>query len=68
MRSAAKEELDAAAVAFAGMALHQLGRDEEAQAALERLRALCKEERFAEDQEAQGFLAEAEKLLAGENK
>ena len=36
---------------------------EEAKAALERLRALCKEERFVEDQEAQAFLAEAEKLI-----
>jgi tetratricopeptide (TPR) repeat protein len=66
IRSAAKEEPDAAAGAFAGMAFHQLGRDKEAHTALEQLRALCKEERFAEDQEAQGFLAEAEKLIVGE--
>ena len=53
-------------VAFLAMSLHQLGRPDEAKAALERLRALCKEERFAEDQEAQGFLAEAEQLITGE--
>ncbi|MBN2269054.1 MAG: protein kinase [Sedimentisphaerales bacterium] len=52
-------------VAFIAMSLHKLGRTEEAKAALERLRALCKEERFAEDQEAQAFLAEAEKLIEG---
>jgi len=55
-------------VAFIAMSLHKLDRKDEAKAGLERLRDLCKEERFAEDQEAQGFLAEAEKLLAGENK
>jgi WD40 repeat protein len=55
-------------VAFLAMSLHKLDRADEAKAALERLRSLCKEEGFAEDQEAQAFLAEAEKLLAGENK
>jgi len=53
-------------VAFIAMSLHKFGRTEEAKAALERLRALCKEERFAEDQEAQAFLTEAEQLIAGE--
>jgi tetratricopeptide (TPR) repeat protein len=52
-------------VAFIAMSLHQLGRADEAKAALEQLRSLCKEERFAEDQEAQAFLAEAEKLIEG---
>jgi len=52
--------------AFIVMSLFHLGRVDEATAALERLRALCKEEQFAEDQEAQGFLAEAEKLIEGE--
>jgi len=50
--------------AFIAMALHGLDRQEEAKAALERLRDLCKEEQFAEDKQAQGFLTEAEKLLA----
>jgi hypothetical protein len=48
------------------MTLYKLGRADEAKPALERLRALCKEERFAEDQEAKAFLAEAEKLITGE--
>lgn len=52
-------------VAFIAMSLHKLDRKDEAKAALERLRDLCKEERFAEDQEAQAFLAEAEKLIVG---
>jgi WD40 repeat protein/serine/threonine protein kinase/Tfp pilus assembly protein PilF len=55
-----------ATVAFIAMSLHKLGRTEEAKAALERLRDLCKEERFAEDQEAQAFLTEAEQLITGE--
>jgi hypothetical protein len=50
--------------AFIAMALHQLGRDEDAQAALDRLRGLCKDEQFAEDKEAQAFLTEAEELLS----
>ena len=50
------------------MSLHQLGRAEKAEAALERLRALCKEERFAEDQESQAFLTEAEQLITGEKR
>ena len=50
--------------AFIAMALHQLGRDEDAQAALDRLRGLCKDEQFAEDKKAQAFLTEAEELLS----
>ena len=48
------------------MALHQLNRTEEAQATLNRLRDLCKEEQFAEEKKARAFLAEAERLLAYE--
>ncbi len=51
---------------FIAMSLHKLGRIEEAKATLERLRTLLKDERFADDQEAQGFLREAEKLIEGE--
>jgi tetratricopeptide (TPR) repeat protein len=54
--------------AFIAMAQHQLGRDEDAQAALDRLRGLCKDEQFAEDKEAQAFLEEAEKLFSSENR
>jgi len=47
---------------------HESGRIEEAKAAIEQLRELCKDEQFAEDIEVQGLLAEAEKLIAGEKK
>jgi len=53
-------------VAFIAMTLQKLGRAEEAKAALERLRALLKDEQFAKNKVAQGFLAEAEKLITGE--
>jgi len=53
-------------MAFVAMSLHKLDRKDEAKVALEQLRALCKEERFAEDQEAQAFLTEAEQLITGE--
>jgi hypothetical protein len=44
------------------MASHQLGRSLEANTALEQLRALLKSDRWANDQEAIGFLREAEKV------
>jgi WD40 repeat protein/predicted Ser/Thr protein kinase len=53
--------IDRAAAAFTAMALHQLGQQEEAKAALERLRDLCKAK------PAQPFLSEAEKIIAGKN-
>jgi hypothetical protein len=52
-------------LAFMAMSLHQLGREEEAKAALERLGELCKDERFADDEEAKSLLAEAEGLIEG---
>jgi len=58
------DEPDPAALPFAAMTLHQLGRGEEAKAALEQLRALLKDERFADDPEAKALLAEAEGLLS----
>ena len=48
------------------MASHKLGQYEHAEVALQQLRDLRKDERFAEDEEVQAFLTEAEKLLAGE--
>jgi tetratricopeptide (TPR) repeat protein len=66
MLSDAGEDPDLSNVAFTAMSLHRLARVEEAKAALERLRNLCKEEDFAEDEEAQALLAEAEKLIEGE--
>jgi hypothetical protein len=47
------------------MTLHKSGRAEEAKAALERLRELCKDEQFANDMEVQELLAEAEGLIEG---
>ena len=55
-----------AKAAFTAMALHQLNRHEEAKASLAHLRDLCKDKQVAEIKEAQALLAEAEKLLAGE--
>ncbi len=54
-------------LAFAAMALHRLGRADEAKATLQQLRALLKDDRFADHEEAKALLAEAEKLLAGGN-
>jgi WD40 repeat protein len=64
--SDAGEEPDPLNLAFKVMTLHKIGRVEEAKAAIEQLRELCKDEQFAEDIEVQGLLAEAEKLIAGE--
>ena len=48
------------------MPLHRIGRVDEAKAALEKLRELCKVEQFAWTMNVQGLLTEAEKLIAGE--
>jgi WD40 repeat protein len=52
---------------FMAMALHQLGRAEEAQAALNRLRVKFEDAQYTENRWAQAFVIEAEKLFAGEN-
>jgi hypothetical protein len=54
---------DPANLAFKAMALHQLGRNEEAQAALVQLRVLCMLKHFSKDKRAQAFLAETKELL-----
>jgi hypothetical protein len=51
-------------VAFLAMTQHQLGHAKEAQAELKRLRERMKDPRYAQADEAQGFLREAEALLA----
>jgi eukaryotic-like serine/threonine-protein kinase len=51
-------------LAFLAMTQQQLGHAKEAQAELERLRERLKEPRWSEDDEVQGFLHEAEALLA----
>jgi WD40 repeat protein len=58
-------KLRAGNAAFMAMALHQLGRSEEARAALDRLHVWCKDGQFAIDKSAEALLAEAEKLFAG---
>jgi len=50
--------------AFMAMALHQLGRAEEAQAAINRLRVLFEDRRW--NPKGQAYVIEAEKLFAGE--
>jgi hypothetical protein len=47
------------------MAQHQLGKKDEAQATLGRLREVMKQPGWANDAEAQGFLREAEELIEG---
>ena len=54
-------------LAFETMALHKLGRAEEAKAALARFREMCKDEHLGYDVELQGLLAEAEGLIEGKN-
>jgi WD domain, G-beta repeat len=55
-------------LAFLAMAQHQLGRKEEAQATLGRLREAMKDPRWAQGEENQGILREAEALLAAPKK
>jgi serine/threonine protein kinase/tetratricopeptide (TPR) repeat protein len=50
-------------LAFIAMALHKLGRTEEAKVTLDRLRNLLKDERFANSHEEQYYLREAEQLI-----
>jgi tetratricopeptide (TPR) repeat protein len=50
-------------LAFLAMAQHQLGRRQEAQATLTRLRQVAKQPRWAREPNTQGFLREAESLL-----
>jgi eukaryotic-like serine/threonine-protein kinase len=52
-------------VAFIAMALHRLGRVEEAQSALGRLRTLLGNPQWSGDEESRAFLDEAEKLIEG---
>jgi len=51
-------------LAFLAMSQQQLGHVNEAQSELQRLRKRMKDPRWAKDEEAQGFLREAEALLA----
>jgi tetratricopeptide (TPR) repeat protein len=60
-------ELGRVSLAFMAMALHQLGRDEEAKAVLNRLRVRLEDWQLTEYPWAQAFMIEAEKLFAGEN-
>jgi WD40 repeat protein/tRNA A-37 threonylcarbamoyl transferase component Bud32 len=55
-------------LAFLAMAQHQLGRNEEAQATLGRLREAMKNPKWAQGEENQGFLREAEALFAAPKK
>jgi hypothetical protein len=48
---------------FLAMAQQQFGKDDEAKATLARLREIMKQERWAKDAEAPGFLRVAEELI-----
>src|SRR5262249_879402 len=52
-------------LAFLAMAQHQLGKKDEASATLARLREVMKQESWAKEAEAQGFLREAEEAIEG---
>ncbi len=67
MRVDADLEIGTPGLVFMAMALLQLGRDEDAQAALNRLRVWLEDVQLAEKHWAQAFVIEAEKLFAGEN-
>jgi hypothetical protein len=58
-----RKEPIAADLAFLAMAHHQLGRKEQAQATLKRLRAIMKKPEWAMKPLPQGFLREAEEML-----
>ncbi|GAF85320.1 unnamed protein product, partial [marine sediment metagenome] len=64
LRQTAFKQSKASDVAFIAMALHQLGRTQEAQAVLEQLRDLFEDDKQHHEQ---SYLQEAEQLLAGEN-
>jgi WD40 repeat protein/tRNA A-37 threonylcarbamoyl transferase component Bud32 len=51
--------------AILAMAQHRIDKNEEAKATLARVREVMKQERWANDAEAQGFLREAEELIEG---
>jgi WD40 repeat protein len=51
-------------LAFLTLAQHQLGKNDEAKATLARLREVMKQERWAKDADGQGFLREAEAVMA----
>jgi tetratricopeptide (TPR) repeat protein len=63
--NASKIGLRPADLAFLAMAKHQLGKKDEAKATLSQLRELMKQDRWAREPEAPGFLREAEELIEG---
>ncbi len=67
MRADAHLEPGPSSFAIMAAALHQLGRDTEAQAALNQLRALLEDPKWVEHPTGQAGAIEAEKLFAGEN-
>jgi len=64
IRTDTDEGPDPVNMAFTAMTLQKIGRAEQAKAALEQLRELCRDEQFAEDTDVQALLAEAEEILA----
>jgi tetratricopeptide (TPR) repeat protein len=64
IRKASNNESHPVDIAFIAMALHQLGRNQEAQTSLNRLREMFENDRYAPEEH---YLYEAEQLFAGEN-
>jgi tetratricopeptide (TPR) repeat protein len=65
IRTKARLEHNPGDLAITAMSLHQLGRADEAKSTLQQLRALLKDERLADDEQAKALLAEAEGLILG---
>jgi len=63
-RTMLDEESQPREIAYLAMALHRLGRDQEAQASLEQLRAMFEDGKYISEEH---YLYEAEQLFAGEN-
>ncbi|MCX5637704.1 MAG: hypothetical protein NTX52_08445, partial [Planctomycetota bacterium] len=63
-RTVLKNESQPRDIAYIAMALHKLGREKEAEAALNRLRGLFEDSKHTHEE---NYLYEAEKLFAGEN-
>ncbi|MHC4708454.1 MAG: tetratricopeptide repeat protein, partial [Planctomycetota bacterium] len=63
-RTVLNEESQLSEIAYFAMALHRLGRNQEAQAFLEQLRQMFEDSKYASEEH---YLYEAEQIFAGEN-
>ena len=65
LRANQGETLSFEVIGFKAMALHQVGRVDEAKSILEELRTLLKDEKFAKYARPKALLAEVEALIEG---